>query len=252
MNLIFLAGTAGSGKSLLTATLLDWYKEKSQSAITVNLDPGASSLPYQPDFDIREMVETQTLMESYQLGPNGALVLANDLIATKLPNIQEEIESFKAAQVIIDTPGQVELFAFRESGPFIAKNLRADSRVVLFLIDSVLAGSPSNFLSLALLSASVQIRLVMPQISVLSKSDLARGKVDDIIAWSKSPAKFEEGISTMASGEEYVLFSSLFRAVKNVSLSIGLYPVSSVTREGFVALVGEISRISEGGEEIQD
>jgi GTPase SAR1 family protein len=252
MDLIFLAGTAGSGKSLLTASLMDWFREKSESVVTVNLDPGATSLPYEPDVDIRDKVDIQSLMASYQLGPNGALVLAADVIATKLSEVQTEIESFQPDQVIVDTPGQTELFAFRESGPYIAKNLRADSKVILFLLDSVLASSPPNFLSLALLSAAVQIRLGLAQISVLSKSDLSREKSAEILEWSRSPAKFEESLSKVSSGEEYVLFSNLFRGLRTISFSIGLYPVSSVSREGLVPLIGEVTRISKGGEEIQD
>src|SRR5271170_7931326 len=159
MNIIYVTGTAGSGKSLLTSSLVSWYREKSQDAITVNLDPGVLSLPYDPDVDIRTMIDLQQIMTDYSLGPNGALIFANDLIASKLTSIQEEVDSTTADFAIIDTPGQIELFAFRESGPFIVKNMEADSKVMLFLIDSLVASSPANFLSLALLSTSVQLRM---------------------------------------------------------------------------------------------
>ena len=54
MVVIFIIGTAGSGKSLLTASLNEWLKVGKQKSITVNLDPGVSNLPYVPDIDIRD------------------------------------------------------------------------------------------------------------------------------------------------------------------------------------------------------
>src|ERR1700685_2504563 len=130
MNIIYITGTAGSGKSLLTSSLVSWYREKSQDAIAVNLDPGVLSLPYDPDVDIRNSIDFQQIMTEYSLGPNGALIFANDLIASKLATIQEEMESTNADTAIVDTPGQIELFAFRESGPYIAKGLQAENKVL--------------------------------------------------------------------------------------------------------------------------
>jgi GPN-loop GTPase len=252
MNIVYITGTAGSGKSLLTSSLVSWYREKSQDAIAVNLDPGVLSLPYDPDVDIRNSVDMQQIMTDYSLGPNGALVFANDLIASKLPEIQEEIESTTADFVVVDTPGQIELFAFRESGPFIAKGLEADSKVLLFLMDSLVASSPTNFLSLALLSTSVQLRMELPQIQVLSKTDLAKEKVPEMMQWSKDPLAYEDALSKLKSGTEYSFYSQLFRSLKRSSLSLGLYPVSSYTREGFIGLIGEFARIFGGGEEYEE
>ena len=81
MVVIFIIGTAGSGKSLLTSAFSDWLRMKRQHVISVNLDPGVRHLPYAPDVDVREHISLDELMERYMLGPNGGLVLASDLIA---------------------------------------------------------------------------------------------------------------------------------------------------------------------------
>jgi GTPase SAR1 family protein len=251
LNIVFITGTAGAGKSLLTASLLSWYHEKSQNAITVNLDPGVISLPYEPDVDVRTMIDLQEIMSHYSLGPNGALIFASDLIASKLPEIQDEIDASNADFVIVDTPGQIELFAFRESGPFVAKGLRADSKAVLFLVDSMVASSPTNFLSLLLLSTSVQLRMELPLLQLLSKTDIGRN-AKEIALWSRDPVQFEQALSTTKSGDAYTFYTQVFRALKNASISPGLYPVSAYTRDGFIALVGELSRIMTGGEEFEE
>jgi len=252
LNLVFVTGTAGSGKTLLTSSLVSWYREKSQDAIAVNLDPGVLSLPYDPDVDIRTMIDLQQIMTDYSLGPNGALIFANDLIASKLSNIQEDMDSTAADFAIIDTPGQIELFAFRESGPFIVKNLEGESKALLFLIDSLVASSPTNFLSLALLSTSVQLRMELPQLQVLSKTDLSMGTAAETLKWSRDSSYFEEALSKVKSGDEYTLYTQLYRTLKKTSLSTDLHPVSSYTRDGFVDLLGELSRIFKAGEEYEE
>jgi GTPase SAR1 family protein len=252
MNVIFVAGTAGSGKSLLTSALRDWYVRKSANAITVNLDPGVLNLPYVPDVDIRDMIDFEEVMQTYKLGPNGALILAADLIATRLSEIQDQIESTGADHVIVDTAGQTELFAFRESGSYIVRELSADSKILLFLMDPLLANTPNNFLSLTLLSASVALRLNVPRISVLTKKDLSPERAEKIVQWSKNAATFEADLATSEDGDQYALYSELFKTLRKTSFGVDLYPVSSVSQEGFVALVGEISRLTQGGEEITD
>ena len=252
MNIVFVTGTAGSGKSLLTSSLVSWYREKSQDVISVNLDPGVLSLPYDPDVDIRTQIDLREIMAEYSLGPNGALIFANDLMASKLASIQEEMDSTSADFAIVDTPGQIELFAFRESGPYLARGLQAESKVLLFLVDSLVASSPTNYLSLVLLSASVKLRMGMPQVQLLSKVDLDERAAGSVITWGRDETKFEEALSKLKSGDEYTLYTQLFRGLRKGPLSTNLLPVSSYTREGFVALVGEISRIFNAGEELEE
>ena len=79
--IVFIVGTAGSGKSRLTEAFGNWLKMSKQDVATVNLDPGVDSLPYSPDIDVRDYVNISELMEKYQLGPNGALIMAADLVA---------------------------------------------------------------------------------------------------------------------------------------------------------------------------
>jgi len=252
LDITFVTGTAGSGKSYLTSALKGWYVGRGEDAIAVNLDPGVVTLPYEPDVDVRQMIDLQGIMEEYSLGPNGALILAADMVATRLAEVQDEIDSQNAEYVIVDTPGQTELFAFRESGEYIVRQSRADSKVLLFLLDPLLASTPVNFLSLALLSASVGLRMSVPRISVLTKRDIAGEGVKRIVQWSKNAAVFEEALASTRDSDQYYLYSELFRSLRKLSFGSDLYPVSSTTQEGLIALVGEITRIGRGGEELTD
>jgi GTPase SAR1 family protein len=237
---------------MLTGALRNWYVGKGEDAITVNLDPGVANLPYDPDVDIRDRIVLSQVMEDYELGPNGALVLAADLVATKLEEIQEEVETYKAEYVIVDTPGQTELFAYRESGEYIVREWRAESKILLFLLDPLLANTPTNFLSLVLLSASVGLRMNVPKISVLTKRDIAKDGVKRILEWSKDAKVLQDALAETKDSDQYSLYSELFRSVRQLSFGSDLYPISSATSEGIIALVGEMARIGRGGEEITD
>jgi len=140
--LAFLIGTAGSGKSLLTASFTNWLKTQKQNVITVNLDPGVFTLPYTPDIDVRDSISVEGIMEKYRLGPDGALVMAADLIAEESERLGTEIESYRPDFVVVDTPGQMEIFAFRASGPYIAKELTREPKALVYLFDSVFSSDP--------------------------------------------------------------------------------------------------------------
>ena len=251
MRSIFLTGTAGSGKSSLCAALLPWYTDKGASIASINLDPGATNLPYEPDVDIRDYIDLSSVMQNYQLGPNGALILAADLVATRINDVQEAVENLNPDYAIFDTPGQIELFAFRSSGPYIVDNVESESKTVLFLFDSTLVSTPSNFVSIALLGASIQLRLKAPQLAVLSRTDLLGPNLKKVMSWASDMAKLEEAIRE-ESRSSYMLDVSLLRDLARAGLAFELYPVSSNTREGILDLSAVISRQLNQGEENED
>ncbi|MCJ7696924.1 MAG: ATP/GTP-binding protein, partial [Thermoplasmata archaeon] len=115
---VYFIGTAGSGKSTLTASMQQWCKERGLDAIIVNLDPGAENLPYEPDVDIRDWISLREVMDTNKLGPNGAQIACADMIALNTTDVKESINSFKADYILVDTPGQLELFVFREAGKY--------------------------------------------------------------------------------------------------------------------------------------
>jgi GTPase SAR1 family protein len=227
----------------------DWFISKSSSVITVNLDPGAESLPYQPDVDIRLYVDIHQLMEKYQLGPNGALVLAADMIATRVEELQNDIDSYSPDYVIFDTPGQIELFAYRPSGEFLTRQLESEEKAMLYVYDAWLCTNPQNFLSLSLLASSVKLRLKLPFLPVMNKVDLAPGEAKNVIRWSKEPETLVDDISETARGEDHTLYSSLAQALVENEFIEGLIPVSASTAEGMEDLSGALTMLFRGGEE---
>src|ERR687896_546825 len=228
MNTIFITGTAGSGKSLLTSKLLQWYKDRNSSAISINLDPGSADLPYEPDVDVRNYIDINTLMSSYQLGLNGALIMASDMIATRLEEIQDEVSSLNPDYVLVDTPGQIELFAFREGGPYFVSHFQSDNKATLFIFDGMLVSSPINYVSISLLASSIKLRLKTPQINVLTKRDLIIEKLADILRWSRSTFALESALNNEKDSEYSFLSKDIARSLARGGFAEGIIAVSSL------------------------
>ena len=252
MKVIFVTGTAGAGKSLLTSKIKEYYAKNSSFAATLNLDPGVGKLPYSPDIDVRDYVDLNSLMEQYELGSNGSLIMANDLIATKIDDIQNEIDVINPDYLLVDTPGQVELFAYRPSGPFFVKNLNADEKINLFLFDGTMISSPSNFVSLSLLSTSIRLRLGLPTINAITKTDLIPDKLDKVLEWSSSGNNLRSDIASEVDGETLSLVSDILQSLEKNEFSDDLIPISNSTGEGMVNLESALSRTINLGEEVED
>ena len=251
MKAIFVTGTAGSGKSMLTSKILEYYQTNGVFASVLNLDPGVESLPYRPDVDVRDYVDIVQIMKQYDLGPNGSMIMANDLIATKIEDIQNEIHGVNPDYLIVDTPGQIELFAYRASGPFFIQNIDACEKTNIFLYDGTMIASPTNFISISLLATSIKLRLGLPTINVMTKTDLIPDKIDQILKWSSDPISLEEELKTL-EGETYSFATDILRTLNIGEFAGDLIPISNLTGEGMVNLQAALSRIINLGEEVED
>jgi len=251
LKAIFVTGTAGSGKSMLTSKILEYYQKNGVFASVLNLDPGVESLPYRPDVDVRDYVDIVQIMKQYDLGPNGSMIMANDLIASKIDDIQNEIHGVNPDYLIVDTPGQIELFAYRASGPFFIQNIDAGEKTNIFLYDGTMIVSPNNFISISLLATSIKLRLGLPTINVMTKTDLIPDKIDQVLKWSSDPISLEEELKTL-EGETYSLATDILRTLNIGEFAGDLIPISNLTGEGMVNLQATLSRIINLGEEVED
>lgn len=249
MYTIFIVGTAGSGKSTLAGAFSDWLRSQEQSTLLVNLDPAVLMLPYEPDVDIREMVDYERIMTTKKLGPNAALIATLREVARNVEELSEEVSSHNADFVIIDTPGQLELFAYRREGKIFAKYLGGDRKIMLFLLDPIFCSVIRNFVASMFLTSSIYLTFQLPMIQVLSKVDAVSKKyVDRIERWSES---FDSLIIDIESKSNRVLMHlsrEVAQAVHDIVSSIPIVPVSSITMEGFSELHAMLTRIVGEGE----
>jgi GTPase SAR1 family protein len=247
---IYIIGTAGSGKSTLTNSYKRWTELKGLDAITVNLDPGAENLPYEPDVDIRDWISLEEVMESHGLGPNGAQIACADMLALNISDIKKSIESFKTDYVLLDTPGQLELFVFRESGKYIIQFLNPQRSIITYLIDYILAKTASGFISQLLLSINTNFRLNQSQINILSKADmLTKEERNKVIKWSKDSDELNNAVLCEETSVYREINENILQIIKNFESHTFLYPTGK-DLFGIEDLYTAIQLQFEGGEDL--
>lgn len=249
MNLAFVLGTAGSGKSELTAALSRWLELQGEDVLAVNLDPGALVLPYSANVDVREYIRVEDIMVKYNLGPNGGLVLACDMMVEIVDQLALDIEDFGPDIALVDTPGQMELFAFRDIGASIAEGLSDESKGIIYLFDSVFCRDPLNYVMNMFIASAINSRFLLPQISVLSKADLLEEEeLNGVSGWADDPELLEEAINNRLTGLNRLLSHDMMEVISRLGIDFAPIPVSSKTHLGFTRLYAEMTRVLAGGE----
>jgi len=249
---VYFVGTAGSGKSTLTKAFKLWMDERGLSTTTVNLDPGVEELGYSPDVDVRDWVSVKSVMAEQGLGPNGAQIACADMAALSFPEIASVIEGFRSDYILIDTPGQIELFAFRRASEVFLESFTSGHGIIVFVLDPAVTKTPAGLVSLLILSSSVQFRFSTPLELVLGKADLlSEIEQEQIQAWCSSPEMLMDALQQDQMDMQKVAAVEFLRAVETLGSSKPPLPVSGTEVTGIEDLYNTIQQLYFGGEDIR-
>ena len=245
MTCVLIIGLAGSGKTTLAKAYSRWLKKNGYSVKVVNLDPGAKSLPYTPDLDVRRYFTIEELMLKHGLGPNGAFLKASEMLLEHSSTLLERISEFEASSdyVIVDTPGQMEMFVYRRSGSYFVSKLKAlGSTLGVFIIDGEHANSPVDLAVSWTTSLLVQLKLDIPMVPVVNKRDLV-SDIELVKSFVREPRSLikvlleEEGLLTDIAVRLVDLIEEYSQAIRPVLLSAtkeeGLEELHSIAHEIF-------------------
>jgi len=228
-----------------------WLGLKGLDCVTVNLDPGAETLPYAPDYDIREWLSLRKVMEEYGLGPNGAQIAAADLLAMRVGGIRKILEAFRSPYILLDTPGQLELFAFRKASRLVVETLTGERSVLAFLLDPTLAKVFSGYISQLLLSATVQFRFSLPMMNILSKADLlSEGDIESITGWAEDSCRLQASAEEERTGAAVQFNIELFRALETVGAFRNFIRASATELAGIEDIYNAVQNHFAGGEDL--
>jgi len=182
--IIFFIGMAGCGKTTLIFRLssdLNFFKE---THYIINLDPAVSSSKYSPNIDIRDSIDYKKIMNDFFLGPNGAIITSLNLFSTRFFQIKKMIEKKtpKPKYVLIDTPGQIEIFTWSAAGSILCESFSSFfPSIFLYLVDLSKTVHPLTFVSNILYSCSILYKTRLPVIMAINKIDLT--SMDFIRDW---------------------------------------------------------------------
>jgi len=223
-------GFAGSGKTSLTWSFSRFLLKEGYKVKILNLDPGVERLPYEPDFDVRSFFTISKIMKEEGVGPNSAMILAGEKLYSLFDVIVSKIRESDCDFVLVDTPGQLEIFAFRETGSVFIRKLRDVARVCgVFLLGCDVASSIARLVVALLVGFAVQLDLGVETVMVLHKSDMEEaGKIKEVL---HSKERLKEALLKEEGVSVDVALAAL-DVLDRIRPAIRIIATSSVTLEG--------------------
>lgn len=240
---IVTIGMAGAGKSTFVQRINSYLHSQDPPSppYILNLDPAVTHVPFEANIDIRDTVNYQEVMKQYNLGPNGGILTALNLFTTKFDQVLELVE--KRAEtvdyVILDTPGQIEIFTWSASGAIITDAVASSlPTVVAYIIDTPRTTAPATFMSNMLYACSILYKTKLPFILVFNKIDVEPHGF--AIDWMHDFEAFQEALATHggtrdSEGEPtYMnsLMNSMSLVLDEFYRNLKAVGVSSVTGQG--------------------
>ena len=275
---IVCVGMAGSGKTTFMQRINSYLYSQKQIPYVINLDPAVRSVPFDSNIDIRDSVNYKEVMKQYNLGPNGGILTSLNLFATKIDQILALLEKRTAPpppppppaaapataapttvpapapqkpieHILVDTPGQIEVFVWSASGDILLNSLASSfPTVIAYIIDTPRTTSTSTFMSNMLYACSILYKTKLPMILVFNKTDaqdaeFAKEWMTDFEAFQEALRKEEEGgsfggveggDSTLGGGSGYLgsLLNSMSLVLEEFYRHLSVVGVSAMTGDG--------------------
>ncbi|EAN79325.1 XPA-interacting protein, putative [Trypanosoma equiperdum] len=197
---ILVVGMAGTGKTTLVHRLQHYAEEKGKKTYFINLDPAVADVPYGANIDIRDTVNYKEVIKQYRLGPNGAIMTSLNLFATKFHQVIGILEKKEGLEwIVVDTPGQIEVFTWSASGQIIAESLAATwPTTLLFVADTARCASTQTFMSTMLYASSIMLKQQLPLVLLFNKTDVVSS--DAAVTWMKDPNALAEAVNSGTDG----------------------------------------------------
>ena len=233
---------------------------KAEPPYVINLDPAVRNVPFDSNIDIRDSLNYKEVMREYNLGPNGGILTSLNIFATKIDQVMNILEkrttpdpeapnARRIQNIIVDTPGQIEVFVWSASGSILLDSFASTfPTVIAYIIDTPRTSSTSTFMSNMLYACSILYKTKLPMILVFNKTDVqdaefAREWMTDFEAFQTALKREEDngsfggaegGSGGMGGGSGYMgsLLNSMSLMLEEFYRHLSVVGVSSMTGQG--------------------
>lgn len=195
-------GPAGTGKTTYCKAIEKYCNDALQRVVhVVNLDPatldaertsgekgeekgreeerereGGGRGESETSLDIRNLIALEDVLAEHDLGPNGGLIYCMEYFADNIAWFLEQLDDYAKDYLLIDCPGQLELYSHLDTMKTIVEALVSAGYSVctVYLLDSTFLGDPSRFVTGSLVALSSMAQFECPHVNVVSKIDLLK------------------------------------------------------------------------------
>ncbi|KAG2346090.1 XPA-binding protein 1 [Suillus weaverae] len=224
-HVIITIGMAGAGKSTFVQRINSYLHSQNppQPPYILNLDPAVTHVPFEANIDIRDTVNYKEVMKQYNLGPNGGILTALNLFTTKIDQVLDLVEKraetveyvlvifilhslllllvHPRSHIILDTPGQIEIFTWSASGAIITDAVASSfPTVVAYIIDTPRTTAPATFMSNMLYACSIMYKTKLPFILVFNKTDVQPH--DFALEWMQDFEAFQVALASHSGSRD--------------------------------------------------
>lgn len=224
-----VVGPAGHGKTTYCKTIIQHAETINRKVDFVNLDPANDNMEGAQNivFDVRDFVKVDEIMEDEELnlGPNGGLVYAMEMLLDNTDWIKDQLGDYDDDYILFDCPGQIELHTHYDVIKKLVDLLQScNFRLCgIFILDSGFFMDAGKFFSSTLCTLSTMINLNIPFFNILTKTDCltkaAKKKLEEYLEPDTNFLLLEEGTWNTAWSQKYQrLTKSLAQVIDDYSL----------------------------------
>jgi GTPase SAR1 family protein len=225
--------------------LVSHVQSSKKRGYVLNLDPAVMSLPFTANIDIRDTVNYKNVMKEYHLGPNGGILTSLNLFATKFDEVVGLVEA-RAADldyVLVDTPGQIEIFTWSASGAIVVEAFASCfPTVVTYVVDTPRSVNPVTFMSNMLYACGILYKTRLPLLLAFNKVDVAKHQfalewMDDFEAF-QGAVEGDSSYSSSLSRSLCLVLDEFYKNLRNAG-------VSAITGEGVVDFFIQVDKCAD-------
>lgn len=173
-----IIGPPGSGKTTYISAMKNFYNTFNRPILLINLDPANDCKSVDIfDIDIRNLISHKDVASTFHLGPNSSFIYCFNFLSENFDWLKSRINNSNKNYILIDTPGQIEIFTSCPSFKTIINKLTNLNEMNIHLtcvnlIESLNISDMSRYLFSVFSVLNAMINLELPQINLISKADL--------------------------------------------------------------------------------
>ena len=125
-----IIGPPGCGKTTYCLAMRSFFQNFNRKTILINLDPANETKNVPFDIDIRDLINLDDVESNLSLGPNSSFLYCFNFLEKNISWLSNQLDNFKDVNyVLIDTPGQIEIFTLSPAFKNICKKLQKEINI---------------------------------------------------------------------------------------------------------------------------